>query len=68
MSEMQQQFESERETFAADKKTLEETIVDMSSSAAKIQADERMRTDFIKMQEERITVCFIGYTRFTLKI
>jgi nucleoprotein TPR len=55
-NEIQQQLESERKTFAVDKKTLEETIVDMSSSAANTQADEAERASIVRLQEERITV------------
>jgi nucleoprotein TPR len=54
--EIQQHLESERKAFAADKKTLEETIVDISSSAANTQADEAERASVIKLQEERIAV------------
>jgi nucleoprotein TPR len=67
MNEMQQQLESERNAFAADKKTLEETIVDISSSAANNQADETERVNIIKVQEERITVRFMKKPKFTSK-
>lgn len=55
-NEIQQQLESERKTFATDKKTLEETIIDMTSSAANTQVDEAERASAIKLQEERIVV------------
>lgn len=55
-NEIQQQLESERKAFAIDKKTLEETIVDMSSSATNTQVDEAERASLIKLQEERIAV------------
>lgn len=55
-NEIQQQLENERNAFATDKKTLEETIIDMSSSAANTQADDAERASVIKLQEERIAV------------
>lgn len=55
---LQQQLEEERKKFVEDKQTLEATIVDMSTSAITSQADEVERADFIKLQEERVTVCW----------
>jgi nucleoprotein TPR len=55
-AELQQLLDSERKTFASDKKILEETIVDMSSSAAHSQTDEAERASVIKLQEERAVV------------
>ncbi|GJJ13307.1 hypothetical protein Clacol_007559 [Clathrus columnatus] len=62
-NELNQQLESERVTFLHDKKTLEETIVDMSSNAAHVETDEAERVNFIRSIEERAAASEERYQR-----
>lgn len=50
--------------FANDKRTLEETIVDMSSSASHAQADEVEQANILRLQEERAVVSIVYYDIF----
>lgn len=52
-AEVQQTLEKERSSFAADKKLLEETIVDITNSGANSQADQAAREDEVKKQRDR---------------
>ncbi|KAF9255642.1 hypothetical protein L218DRAFT_1081738 [Marasmius fiardii PR-910] len=51
--ELQKQVESERVTWANDKKTLEDTIVDLSTSEKMTENDRLSRENEAKLQEER---------------
>ncbi|KAG7088185.1 hypothetical protein E1B28_012203 [Marasmius oreades] len=51
--ELQKQLESERATWVNDKKTLEDTIVDLSTSEKMTENDRISRENEVKMQEER---------------
>ena len=55
-TEVQQTLEKERSSFAADKKLLEETIIDITNSGANSQADQAAREDELKKQRDRAKV------------
>lgn len=55
-SELQQTLEKERTTFAQDKKTLEDTIVDITNAEATSRTDQTSREDEIRQQAERAKV------------
>ncbi len=55
-TELQRQFDSDRIAWANDKKTLEDTIVDMSTSAQHSQSDRSSWEVDIKQQEDRAKV------------
>ena len=56
LSEMQRSFEMERTTWLNDKKTLEDTIVDMSTSEKHQETDRSLREATAQEQEERAIV------------
>nr|UPW42857.1 nucleoprotein MLP2 [Hypsizygus marmoreus] len=51
--ELQKTFETERNAWANDKKTLEDTIVDMSTSEKNSESDRTTRESEVRQQEER---------------
>ena len=52
-AEIQQILEKERSAFAADRKLLEDTIVDITRSGASTQAEQAAREDEVKKQRDR---------------
>ncbi|KAI9059234.1 hypothetical protein FKP32DRAFT_1606262 [Trametes sanguinea] len=65
-TEIQQQFDSERAAWANDKRTLEDTIVDMSTSAQSSQSDRSTWEAEIRQQEERAKAAEERYSREVL--
>ncbi|KAI0667763.1 hypothetical protein C8Q78DRAFT_1052496 [Trametes maxima] len=65
-AELQQRFDSERLAWANDKKTLEDTIVDMSSSVQHTQSDRSTWEAEIHRQEERAKAAEDRYSREVL--
>ncbi|KAI0647815.1 hypothetical protein C8Q79DRAFT_924901 [Trametes meyenii] len=65
-TEMQRRFDSERLAWANDKKTLEDTIVDISSSAQHTQSDRSTWEAEIHRQEERAKAAEDRYSREVL--
>ncbi|OSD07459.1 hypothetical protein PYCCODRAFT_1456277 [Trametes coccinea BRFM310] len=65
-TELQQQFDSERTAWANDKRTLEDTIVDMSTSAQSSQSDRSTWEAEIRQQEERAKAAEERYSREVL--
>jgi TPR/MLP1/MLP2-like protein. len=59
-SEVQRKFEIERNAWTNDKKTLEDTIVDMSTSEKHSESDRTSRESEVRQQEERAkaSACF----------
>ena len=55
-NELQRTFETERTAWATDKKTLEDTIVDMSTSEKNSENDRASRESEVRQQEERARV------------
>jgi nucleoprotein TPR len=55
-SELQRTFESERLVWTNDKKTLEDTIVDLSTSEKTSETDRTTRESEVRKQEERALV------------
>jgi hypothetical protein len=55
-SELQRTFESERLVWTNDKKTLEDTIVDLSTSERTSETDRTTRESEVRQQEERALV------------
>ena len=55
-SELQQTLESERASFVQDKKTLEETIVEITESQVNAQTDQTSRESEVREQMERVKV------------
>ncbi|KAI0770118.1 hypothetical protein C8Q74DRAFT_1333063 [Fomes fomentarius] len=62
-TELQRQFDSDRVAWANDKKMLEDTIVDMSTSAQHSQSDRSSWEVDIKQQEDRAKAAEDRYTR-----
>jgi nucleoprotein TPR len=58
-TEVQRALESERVVWLSDKKTLEDTIVDMSTSEKHSESDRSLRETEAHRQEERANVCYI---------
>jgi nucleoprotein TPR len=56
-NELQKQFDDERTSWTNDKKTLEDTIVDMSTSEKHSESDRASRENEVRQQEERAKVC-----------
>lgn len=56
-SDLQKTFEAERTAWTNDKKTLEDTIVDMSTSEKHSESDRASRESEVRQQEERAKVC-----------
>lgn len=56
LAEVQRILEGERIAWANDKKTLEETIIDMSTSEKNSESDRASREGDIREQEERARV------------
>ena len=56
LSEVQRNVETERATWLNDKKTLEDTIVDMSTSEKHQETDRSLREATAREQEERAKV------------
>jgi nucleoprotein TPR len=59
--ELQQSLEAERVAWLNDKKTLEDTIVDMSVLEKHSQGDRTLRENAIQEQEERVKVILSHY-------
>lgn len=57
-NELQKSFETERIVWTNDKKTLEDTIVDMSTSEKNSENDRTSRENEVRHQEERAKVSF----------
>lgn len=55
--DLQRQFDNERTAWTNDKRMLEDTIVDLSTSAQSTQSDRSTWEADIKQQEERAKVC-----------
>jgi nucleoprotein TPR len=55
-NELQKSFETERIAWTNDKKTLEDTIVDMSTSEKNSENDRTSRENEVRQQEERAKV------------
>jgi nucleoprotein TPR len=55
-SELQRTLESERAAWTNDKKTLEDTIVDMSTSEKQSESDRSLRESETRRQENRAKV------------
>ncbi|KAI8994233.1 hypothetical protein BD414DRAFT_506685 [Trametes punicea] len=64
--ELQQQFDNERATWTNDKKILEDTIVDMSTSAQHTQSDRTTWESELRQQEERAKAAEDRYSREVL--
>jgi nucleoprotein TPR len=56
-NELRRALETERTAWANDKKTLEDTIVDMSTSEKVSESDRSLRENEVRQQEERAKVC-----------
>ncbi|KAJ8468503.1 hypothetical protein ONZ51_g9602 [Trametes cubensis] len=65
-TELQQKFDSERLAWVNDKKTLEDTIVDMSTSAQHTQTDRTTWEAEVRQQEERAKAAEERYSREVL--
>lgn len=52
-TDMQKSFETERLAWLTDKKTLEDTIVDMSTSEKHSESDRSSRENEVRQQKER---------------
>ncbi|RPD77586.1 hypothetical protein L226DRAFT_326460 [Lentinus tigrinus ALCF2SS1-7] len=65
-TELQRQFETERTAWLNDKRTLEDTIVDMSTSAQSTQSDRSSWEAEIKQQEARAKAAEDRYAREVL--
>ncbi|EIW59409.1 uncharacterized protein TRAVEDRAFT_121374 [Trametes versicolor FP-101664 SS1] len=65
-TELQQKFDTERLAWADDKRTLEDTIVDISTSAQHIQTDRSTWEVEIHQQEERAKAAEERYSREVL--
>ncbi|KAL5512816.1 hypothetical protein ACEPAG_3082 [Sanghuangporus baumii] len=61
--ELQQTLEKERETYAQDKKMLEDTIVDITNSEMSSRTDQTSRENEIREQMERAKVAEEKYSR-----
>ncbi|KAG1824960.1 hypothetical protein EV424DRAFT_710307 [Suillus variegatus] len=62
-SELQRTFESERLVWTNDKKTLEDTIVDLSTSEKTSETDRTTRESEVRQQEERALAAEDRYSR-----
>ncbi|KAG1766147.1 hypothetical protein EDD22DRAFT_978513 [Suillus occidentalis] len=62
-SELQRTFESERLVWTNDKKTLEDTIVDLSTSEKTSETDRTTRESEVRKQEERALAAEDRYSR-----
>ena len=56
-SDLQKQYDTDRAAWTSDKKTLGDTIVDLSTSAQSTQSDRSGWEAEIRQQEERAKVC-----------
>ena len=65
-TELQKTFETERNAWTNDKKTLEDTIVDMSTSEKHSESDRTSREGEVRQQEERAKVGPLFYTPLIL--
>lgn len=63
---MQKTFDTERTAWANDKKTLEGTIFDMSTSEKNVESDRASRESEIRQQEERAKAAEDRYSREVL--
>ncbi|KAH8082011.1 hypothetical protein BXZ70DRAFT_631748 [Cristinia sonorae] len=63
VKEMQKTFDAERAAWNNDKKTLEGTIFDMSTSEKNIESDRESRQNEIRQQEERAKAAEERYSR-----
>lgn len=63
--ELRKTYETERDTWTADKKTLEDTIVDLSTSEKHSENDRTSRETEVRQQEERAKVVFRAFIRCT---
>jgi len=64
-SELQRTLESERQVWVSDKKTLEDTIVDLSTSEKTSETDRSARESEVRQQEQR---ALVKLTMFLLDI
>ncbi|OJA16044.1 hypothetical protein AZE42_05491 [Rhizopogon vesiculosus] len=65
-SELQRTLESERQAWASDKKTLEDTIVDLSTSERTSETDRSARESEVRQQEQRALAAEDRYSREVL--
>lgn len=63
VKEMQKTFDTERAAWASDKKTLEGTIFDMTTSEKNIDSDRASRESEVRQQEERAKTAEEKYSR-----
>ncbi|KAH7885445.1 hypothetical protein F5I97DRAFT_1885511 [Phlebopus sp. FC_14] len=63
LSELQQTFETERTAWASDKKTLEDTIVDLSTSERHSESDRDAHEKEVRALEERAVAAEDRYSR-----
>ncbi len=68
-NESQKRFEAERTSWINDKKTLEDTIVDLSSSEKQTESDRNSREQEMRVLDERVKVreTLIQFLLFTQK-
>ncbi|KAH7927786.1 hypothetical protein BV22DRAFT_1060287 [Leucogyrophana mollusca] len=66
LTELQRVLESERSAWASDKKILEDTIVDMSSSERDSESDRTTRENDVRQQEARALAAEERYSREVL--
>ncbi|EGN98500.1 hypothetical protein SERLA73DRAFT_169454 [Serpula lacrymans var. lacrymans S7.3] len=66
INELQRSLESERAAWANDKKTLEDTIVDISTSERHSDSDRTSRENELRLQEERAIAAEDRYSREVL--
>lgn len=57
-NELQRTLETERAAWLNDKKTLEDTIVDMSTSEKNVESDRSLRESEMRQHQERAAVSF----------
>lgn len=62
-NELRRTLESERVAWLSDKKTLEDTIVDMSTSEKHSESDRSLRETEARRQEERAVVSRSNYVK-----
>jgi nucleoprotein TPR len=65
-SEVQRNFETERALWLNDKKTLEDTIVDMSTSEKHLETDRTLRESTARELEERAKVSLVFHNLASL--
>ena len=59
LADMKRTYDSERESWTNDKRTLEDTIVDLTTSEKSSAEDRTSRETEVRQQEERVKVCIV---------